>query len=312
MMSRIMSLPGILLLWISASGLLQARGKERLNVVTSTTDLASLVHQVGGDRVDVSYLAGGYQDPHLAPASASSLLRLYHADLLIVLGLQMENAWLGDGDSFQSLLAQSRNARIQFGTSGYFDVSPYVEILDVPNEVSRALGNHPLGDPHYWLDPENGRRIARAITAKLSQMRADDAAYFEQRFQAFGHRLTDKERVWQQKMQPYRGYKVITYHRAWSNFLAYFGILSAGEIEPLPGVAPNDRHTDHLIKEMKLAKVRVIMVEPCYEVTTPRRIASKAGAKLLEIPESVGGEKQVSDYFTLFDYDIDLLIRAFR
>jgi len=310
-MSKIKPSTAMLALWILAAGLLQARTTDRLRVVTSTTDLASLVREVGGERVVVSSLAKGYQDPHFVPTNAGSLLKLHQADLLIVIGLQMESAWLAESDHLRSLLIQSRNPRIQLGKAGYFDVSPYVEVLNIPNEVTEALGIHPLGSPHYWLDPENGRRIARAIVAKLSQLRARDATLFEHRFQAFARRLTDKERSWEQKIRPYRGYKVITYHHAWTNFLAHFGIVSVGEIEPLPGIPPDDKHTEDLIETMKLAKVRVIMVEPCYERTTPRRIANETGARLLDIPESVGGAKPVTDYFTLFDYDIDLLIQAF-
>jgi zinc/manganese transport system substrate-binding protein len=130
-------------------------------------------------------------------------------------------------------------------------------------------------------------------------LRTDDAVYFEQCFQTFGSRLTAKERSWQEKMQPYRGYKVITYHRAWSTFLAYFGLVSAGKIEPLPGVPPNDRYTSDLIQAMKSTKVQVIMVEPCYELTTPGKIALQTGAGLLEIPSSVGGEKQAVVRFLL-------------
>jgi len=302
----------ILLALVGAMSMSGAAGAWKLRIVTSTTDLASLVQIVGGDRVEVTSLARGYQDPHFVPGSARSLLKLNHADLFLVIGLQMEIAWLGEGLGVQSPLVQCRNPRIQFGSSGYFDVSPYVGVVEVPNEITRAQGNHPLGNPHYWLDPENGRRMARAITAKLSAMRPNDAAYFERRFVSFSLRLNDKERLWEKKLIPYRGYKVVTYHRAWGNFLTRFGLVSVGEIEPLPGIPPDEDHINALIGEMKRQNVQVILVEPSYKLVNPERIANAAGARVLVVPGSVGGVDQATDYFSLIEYDIQSLVKAFQ
>ena len=284
----------------------------RLRVVTSTTDLASLVREVGGNRVEVTSLALGYEDPHFVPASASWLLKLKRADLFIVIGLEMETAWLGERLAVPSPVVQSRNPRIRLGSEGYFDVSPYVQVVEVPVPVTRGLGIHPLGNPHYWLDPENGRRMARAIAARLGVIRPNDAPYFEQRFASFNLRISDKERLWEKRMKPYRGYKVVSYHRAWGNFLKRFELVSVGEIEPFPGTPPDEDHTDALVREMKRQNVHVILVEPAYKPKDPRKIAAEAGAKVLILPASVGGVAQVTDYFSLIEYDIASLIKAFQ
>jgi len=271
-----------------------------------------LVREVGGNRVEVTSLALGYEDLHFVPGSARSLLKLKRADLLMVIGLQMEIAWLGDGLGTLSPLVECHNGRIQIGSVGYFDVSPYIQLVEVPNVLTRAQGIHPIGNPHYWLDPENGRRMARAMTAKLSALRPNDAVYFDQRFASFSRRLADKERLWEKKMTPYRGYKVVSYHRAWGNFLKRFELVSVGEIEPLPGVPPDDEHTEALIGEMKRQNVHVILIEPCYKLTNAKRIAIKTGSKILVVPGSVGGAKQASDYLSLIEYDVESLIRAFQ
>jgi ABC-type Zn uptake system ZnuABC Zn-binding protein ZnuA len=284
---------------------------RKLRVVTSTTDLASLVREVGGNRVEVASLAVGYEDPHFVPASASGLLKLKRADLFIVIGLEMEVAWLGER-LIPSPVVQSRNPRIRFGSEGYFDVSPYVQVVEVPTPPTRGQGIHPLGNPHYWLDPENGRRMARAITTRLSVIRPKDAPYFEQHFASFNLRLSDKERLWEKRMKPYHGYKVVSYHRAWGNFLKRFELVSVGEIEPFPGIPPDDDHTDELVREMKRENVRVILVEPSYKTTNPRKIAAETGARVLIMPASVGGVAQASDYFSLIEYDISTLIKAFQ
>jgi len=280
----------------------------KLKIVTSTTDLAELASQVGGDRVEVEAIARGYQDPHFVEAKPSFLLKLRRADLLIIVGLQLEIGWL------PPLITQCGNPNIQIGARGYLDASQFAEILEIPTiVVTRAMGDvHPFGNPHYWLDPENGRRIAQGIERKLAEMRPEDAAYFAQRFQDFSQRLAETEKRWDAQMQPHRGRKVITYHRSWPNFLKRFGLVSAGEIEPRPGIPPSPGHTVQLIQMMRHENIKVILVEPYFDLKTPKAIARETGGQVVVLLPSVGGEKEVTDYFRLFDYDISLLIGAFR
>src|SRR5206468_1987306 len=162
---------------------------KKLTVVTATTDMAALTQEVGGDRISVESVARGYQDPHFVEAKPSFLLKLRQADLLIVVGLQLEIGWL------PPLVTQSGNARIQIGANGYLDASQFAEILDIPTgTVTRAMGDvHPLGNPHYWLDPDNGRRVARGIAGKLGELDPSNASYFQERFQDFDKRLTAAE-----------------------------------------------------------------------------------------------------------------------
>ena len=283
------------------------RAGAAVNVVTSTEDLADLTRQVGGDRVKVESISRGYQDPHFVEAKPSFLLKLQKADLLVLVGLQLEIGWL------PPLITQSGNPRIQAGAPGYFDVSTVCRILEVPTGVvTRAMGDvHPLGNPHYWLDPRNGRLIARALKAKFSEMQPSEAAYFAGREADFEKRLTDAEKVWDAKMAPYYGRKVVTYHRSLPNFCDRFRLVVAGEVEPKPGIPPTPAHTFELIKTMKREAIQLILVEPYFDLRTPNSIAEHTGATVLVILPSVGGVAQVKDYFQLFDYDINLLTSAF-
>jgi len=285
-----------------------AQAQAKLKIVTTTTDLASLAQAVGGDRVEVNAIARGYQDPHFVEAKPSFLLLLRRADLLIVVGLQLEIGWL------PPLITQSGNPRIQIGGGGYLDASQFAQILEIPTEVvTRAMGDvHPFGNPHYWLDPDNGRRVAQGIAQKLSTMRSADAAYFQQRLQGFNDKLTQQEKNWSAMMQPYRGRKVVTYHRSWPNFLNHFGLISAGEVEPRPGIPPTPSHTIELINMMKRDNVKIILMEPYFDPKTPNSIARETGGQLVVLPPSVGGEKEITDYFTLFNYDLALLVKAFQ
>jgi len=281
---------------------------KKLNVVTSTTDMAALAEEVGGDKITVEALAKGYQDPHFVEAKPSFLLKLRNADLLISVGLQLEIGWL------PPLITQCGNPRIQVSAPGYLDASQFAEILDIPTgQITRAMGDvHPLGNPHYWLDPNNGRRIARGIAQKLGEMDPADSQYFQQRFQDFESRLTAAEKNWNAQMAPYRGRKLVTYHTSWSNFAKHFGLQILGYIEPRPGIPPTPAHTLEIIQLMKKDNVKVVVVEPYFDLKTPNSIGSATGAKVIVLLPSVGGEKQVTDYFKLFDYDINLLIQAFQ
>lgn len=285
-----------------------ARAASKLNVVASTTDVADLAQQVSGDRASVTSVAKGYQDPHFVDAKPSFLLQLRRADLLIVVGLELELGWL------PPLITQSGNPRIQVGANGYFDSSRYAQILEIPTTtVTRAMGDvHPLGNPHYWLDPDNGRRIAKAIADKLSEMRPGDAAYFQQNYQQFDEKLRTAEKRWEAQMAPFRGRKVVSYHNSWPNFAHHYGLDVVGYIEPRPGIPPSPGHTVELIGMMKREGVKIIMVEPYFDLKTPNSVASATGGKVVVMMPSVGGDKSITDYFKLFDYDINLLTNAFK
>jgi zinc/manganese transport system substrate-binding protein len=290
-----------------ASGL-PAAAQKKLNIVTSTSDLAALTQEVGGDKVTVGSIAKGYQDPHFVEAKPSFLLKLRKADLLISVGLDLEIGWL------PPLITQSGNPRIQQGGSGYLDASQFAEVLEMPQgQVTRAMGDvHPLGNPHYWLDPDNGRRIAKGIAGKLGQMQPENAAYFQQRFDDFNKRLTAAEKRWEEQMKPYRGRKVVTYHRSFPNFAKHFGLNVIAYVEPRPGIPPTPGHTLDVIQTMKREGAKLILVEPYFDLKTPESIARAVGGKALVLPPSVGGEPEITDYFKLFDYDIAKLIQGFN
>jgi len=281
---------------------------QTLNVVATTEDLASIAREIGGDKIKVTALAKGYQDPHFVEAKPSFVLTLNKAQLLIVVGRDLESSWL------PPLITQSRNAKIQPGGGGYLDPSTSARILEIPTgTITRAMGDvHALGNPHYWLDPENGRRIAKAIKDRLSQMDGANAAYYAQREADFGRRLTEAQQRWKGQMAPYKGLKIVTYHRSWANFAEAFGLDVVGYVEPKPGIPPTPQHTLDVINAMKAQNIKIIIVEPYFDTKTPNSIASKSGAKVLVLPPSVGGVPQASDYFKLFDTGVALLIDVIK
>jgi ABC-type Zn uptake system ZnuABC Zn-binding protein ZnuA len=293
----------------TALGLLAASlPVHAVNVVATTEDLASLVREVGGDRIKVDAIGRGYQDPHFVEAKPSFIFLMNKADLLVVVGRELEIGWL------PPLVLQSRNAKIQPGAEGYLDASLSVKILDVPTgQITRAMGDvHPQGNPHYWLDPGNGRRVAQAIQKKLSAMDPANAAYFAERYADFDRRLAEGEKRWDAALAPYKGLKVVTYHRSWPNFADRFGLDVVGYVEPKPGIPPSPAHTLDLIAAMKKMNVKILLVEPYFDLKTPNAIGRETGAKVLVMLPSVGGEKAITDYVKLFDYDVNLLLAAIK
>ncbi len=284
------------------------RAAAATRIITSTEDLASIAREIGGDKVSAEALAKGYQDPHFVEAKPSFVLKLHAADLLIVVGRELEIGWL------PPLITQSRNAKIQPGGAGYLDASLTAKILDIPTgQITRAMGDvHPQGNPHYWLETGNGRRIAKAVQNKLTEMDSANAAYYAQRYADFDRRLTEAEKRWKAAMAPYQGLKIVTYHRSWPNFAEEFGLDVMGYVEPKPGIPPSPAHTLALQQAMKAQNVRIILVEPYFDLKTPNAIARETGARVLVMTPSVGGVKEAVDYFALFDYDVNLLVTAIK
>jgi zinc/manganese transport system substrate-binding protein len=304
-MKRILCFAALASLLLGAN----AFADEKLKVVTTIQDLASLTKEVGGDKVDVVSIARGYQDPHFVEPKPSFLMLLKNADLLEAVGLELEIGWL------PPLLDQSRNDRIRPGQKGYLDLSNGVEILDRPTgTVNRSMGDvHPLGNPHYWLDPANAVRIAIQIERKLAELRPADTAYFEGRLNTFKLHINEANKKWMAELAPFRGAKIVTYHNSWPNFARHFGLNVVGYVEPKPGVPPSPSHTFELINQMKAQGVKAIVMEPYFDSKTPQSIAERTGANLVILYPSVGGGKSgTDDYFSLFDTNLANLKKALK
>lgn len=277
-----------------------------IHVVTSLQDFASIAEAIGGDHVEAESLAKGYQDPHFVDAKPSLILKLSRADLVIVAGLELEIGYL------PPMLDQSRNPKIHSGAPGYLDVSAGCEILQRPSgQVTRAMGDvHPYGNPHYWTDPDNGRVIARAIAARLGELDPANKPAYASGLAAFEAKLTEKDRQWRARLAPFAGTSIVTFHDSWPNFAKHFQLTIAGQVEPKPGIPPTPTHTLEIINLIMSAKIRAIMVEPYFDMKAPQFIATKTGATLVVAYPSVGGLPEITDYFALFDRNVEALAKA--
>ena len=324
------------LLLAAAGGRVQATDKVR--VVATLPNLASIAREVGGDRVEVSSIATGNQDAHFVDPKPSFMLKLRSADLFLVNGLDLEIGWV------PPLTQGARNARILPGAKDYVDCSADVHVVEIPSgSVSRSEGDvHPYGNPHYLSDPLNAEPVAAQIAAALSRKAPADAALFATRRDEFtkrlhvavfgselvdlvggtklarlarsdelagflassvvdGKPLTDRLDGWLGRMRPYAGIKVIAYHKDWSYFAPRFGLEVVDYIEPKPGIQPSAKHREEISVRLALGDVRMILTRPYVEHRSTDLLAGSAKLPVLTLPLEVGGHPEATDYFKLFD-----------
>jgi zinc/manganese transport system substrate-binding protein len=276
----------------------------KLRVVARIETLADLCREVGGDRIEVTSLSHGYQDPHFVEAKPSLVLSLNRADALVYVGLDLEIGWL------PPLVQQSRNPRIQRGAPGNVDASTGIKVEDVPNipaDQLRALGDiHPLGNPHYWIPPKNARGIARVLAQRFAELDTAGTAAYQAGLAAFEHRLDAKEKDWEKTAAPLRGINVVTYHKSWSYVAEWLQMHEIGYIEPKPGIPPTGNHTAQLIELMRKSNVKLVIVESFYPSSLAKFVADNGHARLVSAPSDVGATPAIKTYFDL----VDAVVRA--
>jgi zinc/manganese transport system substrate-binding protein len=295
----VLALAAVLAAWPAAA-------QAQLKVVTSTTDLYDIAKAVGGSRITATHVGEGYQDPHFIEAKPSFVLQLRNADVWAFVGLDLEIGWM------PLLLDGARNPKIRPGGSGYVDVSKVIPVIDVPQgNVDRSQGDvHPLGNPHYWLDPENGKRIGRLFRDKFTELDPAGSATYAKNEQAFEQRIDAAAKQWAPLLAQIKGKPVVAYHTSWRYFAEYTGMNIVGFMEPKPGVPPSPSHLAGLILTMKRTGAKTIIMEPFYDKKQADFVAKETGAQVLVLPPSVGGIRGLNDYLSVMNYDIQQVAKA--
>lgn len=287
----------MMLLLLTVLGTVPHAAYATLNVVTTTQDSAALVQAVGGTHVQVHSLTLGTRDPHFAEATPSMIRQVYSADLLVLIGAELEIGWLSP------LLETSRNGRVLPGSSGYLDLSTAVTLLDKPTGVvSRAQGDvHARGNPHYWLDPRRGLRMAQAIGARLVELDPSHAADYRAGVAAFQQTLERRLPIWQAQLAPLQGKPVLAYHPSFAYLAEAFGLRIVAQVEPKPGIPPNAAHLQQLLATIRDQNIGVLIMEPYYERRSAEYLARETGIKIVVLPQSVGARPNIVTYVDLFD-----------
>ena len=279
----------------------------QIRVVATTPDLAALAREIGGNAVSVVALAKPTEDPHFVDAKPSHIVTLNRADVLIEGGAELELGWL------PPLLESSRNAKIGSGAPGRVVASSGIRMLEIPTSFDRSKGDvHSLGNPHFLMDPTNVKTVARSIAARFSRVDAKSAGTYAANLARFNSRIETKAAEWQRALAPYRGSKIVTYHKDFVYFANRFGLVIVDELEPKPGIAPSPAHLARVISDMKAQNVKVVLLQPYQNRRTAETVARRTGATVLEMPQQPGARAGTSTYFGTMDYLVNTLAAALR
>jgi zinc/manganese transport system substrate-binding protein len=282
-----------------------APADSKIKVVATIPDLADFARHVGGDLVDVSSIGTGVENIHAIPMKPSFATLLNRADVLVLLGLEAEHAFL------PALLDAAKNPKILRDAPGYIDCSVSVDVLEVPTRIDRALGDqHPMGNPHYNLDPVSMKQAAQAIADGLGRNDPEHASVFKKNVEAYTAELDQNIARWEKEAAPLRGKKIVSYHPDLIYFAERFGMEAFGTIEIRAGVPPTPGHIEELEDSMRRNKVDFVIRELHYPAALAQTVADATGAKLVELPGFVGGVPEAKDYISFIDYNLRTMLKA--
>ena len=280
---------------------------DKVRVVTTTTDLKALTDAVGGDLVDVDALARGSQNPHDLEVRPSLMVKVRRADLLVINGLEL--------DQWAEVVVQgANNPRVVPGAPGRVDASAGILVLEVPRtRVDRSMGDvHPVGNPHYTIDPGMAPAVTANILEGLVRAAPQHRAVFERNREQFLARLNQAMTKWSAELAPYKGTKVIVDHNMWPYFLTRFGLVQAGSIEERPGIPATPTHLTRLIAAMKEEKIKLILAVPWADYKLAERVAQEADAKVVLVANGVGALKGTDNYLDTIDYNVRAVAQALK
>jgi zinc/manganese transport system substrate-binding protein len=279
----------------------------KIRIVTTLTDVADFARAVGGDLVEVRSLATGVEDTHGIPMKPSFVPIMNRADLLVLVGLDMEHSFL------PALLEASKNPRIQVGRPGHVDCSKGIIPLGVPKSTEHYAGDvHPYGNPHYLLDPVLAKTAIENIYNALVELAPQNQAEFTRNRDAYLAKLNAKIAEWEREARPLKGVKFIAYHEEWNYFAARFGMDFFGTVELKPGIDPTARHIEELMASMKAEHVPIVVREPQFPEKVPKRIAEQTGATMITLPIMPGGVPNTETYIKMMDYIVHTMVTALQ
>ncbi|MDP6037362.1 MAG: metal ABC transporter substrate-binding protein [Candidatus Latescibacteria bacterium] len=277
--------------------ILTSNAFAQLRVVTTTTDLAAIVHAIGGKHTKITAIAKGYQDPHYVQAKPSYMRQLNRADLLVYTGLELEVGWL------PLIIQGARNPKITLGAPGHLNASVGITPLEIPEgQMDRSMGDiHPEGNPHYLLDPRNGLTVAQTIAKKLSELTPEHTGSYQKNLKQFDQNLQTSIKAWKIRLQTLQNKHIVTHHKLWEYLANWLQITIIDQIEKKPGVPPSPRHVAELVSRIKTGHIPFLFCSNVIDPKPAKRVADRANIQLLVLPASVGGEPEIKTYTDLFE-----------
>lgn len=271
--------------------------QAKVQVVTTTPDLAEFARAVGGDNVEVYAINRGDRDPHYVEVRPSYMLKVRQADVVFKIGMELD-LWI-DG-----IIDGSRNNKLRV-----IDCSERIVPLEVPGFKADARHGdlHRFGNPHYWLDPANVAPIVETMTLAFGNIDPEHAALYNTNAAAYLEALQQQQQAWAAYLEQVRGRKIIFYHNTWPYFTRFAGLIAVDHVEPKPGIPPPPGHINHLLETIQAGNIDIIAVEPYFDLKVPRMLAEKTGARVVIVCPSVGGVSGVDSYPAMIEYNLRVL-----
>jgi len=328
------------ILLVVAAGL-PSTAEATVNVVTTVQDYAAIARDIGKDRVKVEAIVAGNADAHFIKPKPSYAIMLRDADLFVSTGLDLE-LWA------PVIVNKAGNRQIIDGAEGYVSASHGLELLEKPASMDRSAGDvHVYGNPHITTSPLNITVVARNIATGLCKVDPEGCDAYKVNLDDFNDRVARRlygERLleilgvesldplarsgrlvpfleehgllgelggWLGEAMPFRGQKLVCYHKNWIYFTTLFGLSVVDYVEPKPGIPPTARHVAELIKRIEDEDIRILLTANYFERRKPELIAERTGIVPVVVPMSVGGEAGVESYFDLVDLWVERLLGAF-
>ena len=272
----------------------------KVKVVTSTSDLAAITREVGGNMVKVESIARGNQDPHYIEVLPSHMLKVKRADIYLKVGMELD-LWA------DKIIGGSRNRDLVI-----VDCSENIKAREIPTgQIDASMGDiHRFGNPHYWLDPLNGPVIAESIVRALSLKDPENTAKYEDNLRTFVESITKSHESWSVKYDDLKGVELIYYHNTWAYFNHRFGLQVLDFVEPKPGIMPTPNHVDHLVKLIQNKQLKVLAMEPYFSDKAPNYLVQKTDIKVVKLAPSVGAQEGTDSYLEMIQFNLDALQNA--
>jgi ABC-type Zn uptake system ZnuABC Zn-binding protein ZnuA len=292
------------------------QSRAALNVVATLEHYGAIAKVVGGDKVKMSVIVKGAQNPHTIAVKPSYTVLFNKADLLVANGQLIELGWL------DVALINARNANIMEGHPGFVNCSVGVDIIPYSAEEIEGTpffilnlgvgGTMRLGNHHYWLDPGNTTIIARNIADKLAEVDLPNAPYYRANYERFTAHFGEHLKEWDKLMEPFRGTQVVSYHRSWNYLLRRHGLKVFDYIEPKETLPPSAAYMASLVDRMKRSGVKIILAETYQNRSIIDEVARLTGARALVLPSSVSADQGIRTVTEFFDRIYQELVPALQ
>ena len=283
------------------------RLESKISIVTTTTNIKYIAEQIGKDNVEVYSMIRGFDDPHFVMTRPDFLVKLNNADIICVIGLDLEVGWM------PILLQQSRNMKIQKGQSGYCDTSVGIKVLGEPTMmVDRSMGDmHIYGNPHYWLDPVNVIQMSTNVVASLKRVDPVNSNFYEENHKEFKSRMIGLVKEETKKFEPYFNTRVAVFHDQFVYLANRFKFTANLTLEERPGVPPSSRYLEQVITSMISQNIKVILISPYHNLSYAQFVSSKVpGSKIIILPESIGASDNIKTYEQCITESLKLIREA--